>query len=126
MSVPTDPTSITALCDQLDQLRAAATDAPWTELPVDAQERWLEEEDEALIVAAVNALPRLTAALRAVEALADDWEEDAKSYEYSAAHWRGLNEAVNEARCKGAARASRESAAGIRTALAAVSQAGQS
>jgi hypothetical protein len=58
--------------DQLDQLRAAATPGPWTALPVDPVERWLEEDDEDLIVAAMNALPQLTAALRAVEALAEN------------------------------------------------------
>lgn len=89
MSVPTDPTSITALCDQLDQLRATAMPGPWG-LERDRTGGYdltrpdgdfladplgaLSEDDAALIVAAVNAVPRLTAALRAVEALADEWD----------------------------------------------------
>jgi hypothetical protein len=83
--------------DALDQAHAAATPGPWISdshelyqaipgLP-DISGDWLGETcriegdphhatsdaDAALIVAAVNALPGLTAALRAVLALADEW-----------------------------------------------------
>jgi hypothetical protein len=95
MSVPTDPTCITALCDQLDQLREAATPGPWQlDKGGDYHQPWWhapdvlrepygrnaldvggDEATGALIVAAVNALPRLTAALRAVEALAEQAEQ---------------------------------------------------
>lgn len=87
------------LLDQLDQLRAAATPGPWAQNGADPAyvigqvsedgEQYLDvadagasvgigegwrkaEADAALIVAAVNALPKLTAKLRAVEAL---WAE---------------------------------------------------
>ena len=96
-----EPSPITALCDQLEQLRAAATPGEWS--------RWRDQEsvpgwdgfivigddaaegeecnptarvyvapDAALIAAAVNAVPRLVAALRAVEALAEDMEQATK------------------------------------------------
>jgi hypothetical protein len=98
---------ITALCDQLDQLRAAATPGEWHVAKgglIDAGEydivisggqvdcmarcyggvSTIEGDnlpaDAALIVAAINALPQLTAALRAVEALHApvEWHEEAE------------------------------------------------
>jgi len=104
MPEPTAP-SVTAWLQQLDELRAAATPGPWAQQndapnlvygdevngifvcntgydratsPADS----LPVADAALIVAAVNALPQLTAAVRAVLELAtelaakcppDDW-----------------------------------------------------
>lgn len=68
------------LLDQLNALRAAdITPLPWKANP---QSFWRVEdrladmvpEDAALIVGAVNALPQLTAALRAALLLADQWD----------------------------------------------------
>lgn len=94
------PRELPPLLDQLDQLRAAATPGPWAQNGADPAyiigqvsedgEEYLDvadagasvrpgisgwrraEADAALIVAAVNALPKLTAKLRAAEAL---WAE---------------------------------------------------
>jgi hypothetical protein len=82
--------ALTALLDELDRLRAAATPGEWVERGR-SQEPYVgsgrkpgeygyvctpkNPADAALIVAAVNAVPRLTAAVRAALALADelDW-----------------------------------------------------
>lgn len=69
---------VLALLDQLDQAREKATPGPWTsdeyglisgpDAPADV-DHWIASgiapDDQAAIVAAVNALPALTAALRA-------------------------------------------------------------
>jgi len=92
----TAPSPLTVLCDQLEQLRAEATPGEWTaeqnyiDMGVPDNSKTLRnangwalgdvylrlpgEDNAALIVAAVNAVPRLTAAIRAVEALAGEWE----------------------------------------------------
>lgn len=96
------PAAVTALLDQLDAAHAAATDGPWyfdrerlaannetgdflfdfrgvvlvADHPIGVQECTADGE---LIVAAVNSLPRLTAALRAVLALADELTSTAKT-----------------------------------------------
>ena len=91
MTAP-EPSPVSALCDRLEQLRAAATPLPWVE-DEDGEWIWgdasddafgelvskgvdLSPTDNALIVSAVNAVPHLiaevrrqAAALRAVEAL---------------------------------------------------------
>ena len=85
-----EPRGASELLDQLDQARAAATPGPWQ---VESGDVWtvpefdlhrfdvmgeqvaktdLVDADASLIVAAVNHLPQLTAALRAVLALADE------------------------------------------------------
>lgn len=98
-------TPLTALCDQLEQLRAAATPGSWVtdrleltgwssvraagtpdgweRVPVTGQ---VAGADAALIVAAVNALPQLTAEVRRlagvvqrVEALAEQLESEAEA-----------------------------------------------
>lgn len=102
MTDTTPAPPLTALLDQLDQLRAAATPGPWlawdapdvtaiaagvehtpSGTPINPK-AWvvdgasgLTDADAALIVAAVNAVPQLTTALRAVLQLADDVERDA-------------------------------------------------
>jgi hypothetical protein len=93
---------VLALLDELERARAEATPGPWrlsTEeagepypgllgynardeivvaytglIPLEPHEEADARSDAALIVAAVNALPRLTAALRAVLELADEYE----------------------------------------------------
>lgn len=90
----TDPVE---LLDQLDQAHAAATPGPWDldydgdVVPKDRANQWIaittQAPNGALIVTAVNALPQLTAALRAVLARAeewDGWQENARRY--AAAH----------------------------------------
>jgi isoaspartyl peptidase/L-asparaginase-like protein (Ntn-hydrolase superfamily) len=85
------------LLDQLDALHALGTTGPWavdgalgpvigaailppqgvSEVPVVAVDAGvIREADAALIVAAVNALPQLTAAIRAVLELADLFDEN--------------------------------------------------
>jgi hypothetical protein len=82
---PADPA---ALLDQLDALHDDATNpAPYFIDPKHAQDVLNRQgssiaetawpEDAVLIVAAVNALPQLTAALRAALALADQFSEQA-------------------------------------------------
>jgi hypothetical protein len=122
---------ITALCDQLDQLRAAATKGAWhiaksgaidageydtvlTGGPVECMAYCyggsstveVEDADAALIVAAVNALPQLTAALRAVEALAETWHQRGQRYAQA-----GMGPVAHDLTTRAAA---------IRTALATV------
>jgi hypothetical protein len=85
---------VVTLLDELDRLREAATPGPWVNdsheihqgipgfMDVPNVGQWIGETcrvddprsdaDAALIVAAVNAVPRLTAALRGVLALAED------------------------------------------------------
>lgn len=72
--------NITALCDRLDALLAAATPGEWRQDGTMIAEGrhlntivdcWEDAADAALIVAAVNALPELTRAVRAVLDLAD-------------------------------------------------------
>lgn len=77
--------NVTDLLDQLDALRNDATGAfPWRQNGPelsgidDAEDlsvgcTWVAR-DAALIVAAVNTLPQLTAVVRAVHALADEWD----------------------------------------------------
>ena len=92
-------TPITELCDQLDQLRAAATPGTWSvsedaiggtdivtsdEVYVSDEMGAISKVDAALIVAAVNVLPQLTAALRAVEALAEEYGAEADAVMLSA------------------------------------------
>jgi hypothetical protein len=87
--------ALTALLDGLDRLRAAASEGPWT---VEADGYGVDclvtrpgpggpglvaaaiskTADAALIVAAVNAAPRLTAAVRATLALADELTTEAE------------------------------------------------
>jgi hypothetical protein len=63
------------LLDDLDAARAKATPGEWEldEDSISPLDLYTSDADAALIVAAVNALPRLTAALRAVEVLAEGW-----------------------------------------------------
>lgn len=89
----TTPESLPALLDQLDKLRAEGTPGPWRPSGIPVGE-WqpvvghsghcsatgTSNADAALIVAAVNALPTLIAAIRErderierVRALADEW-----------------------------------------------------
>jgi hypothetical protein len=106
--VTADPGALTTLLDQLDELRAKATPGPWSEAPWSdtvvlpatwAAEAVLPEDrgpfaaiyatsdaDAALIVAAVNAVPQLTAAVRAVLELANDYDDGS---EWGAALFRG-------------------------------------
>ncbi len=83
MTAPTPQPDVLAVLDQLDALHAAARAErrhwrPWAiesdciEGP-DELGTMASDADAALIVAAVNRLPELTAALRAVHALAEEW-----------------------------------------------------
>ena len=77
--------------DELDAAREKATPGPWRKgalqyvyaegpgSPVVADE--VGSADAALIVAAVNAVPALTSALRAVADLADEWEAEARRHD---------------------------------------------
>lgn len=96
---------VTAWLDRLDQLRAEATPGPWFAwdrgvgwhlavedpdgptndeygrpelLPEGDRTDLARGEDAALIVAAVNDLPKLTAAIRAVLELADELDKEAE------------------------------------------------
>jgi len=93
------------LLDQLDALRAAATPGPWEHVTDDHGRKGVEHSvwsdsgecyvaevlpgpDAALIVAAVNSLPQLVAALRGVMKVADElsaWRDNARRYEQHAA-----------------------------------------
>lgn len=96
------------LLDQLDVLRAAATPGPWTvEVDVVTEIVGVGREgirdrdgvlpaDADLIVAAVNNLPELVAALRRVHALADEYEGPA-SYEHAAGH-TACSDLINDLR----------------------------
>ena len=100
MTAPSPRPDVLAVLDQLDALREAATPGPWEAAgPSAAGIEGAEglfvataamPSDAALIVAAVNALPRLTAVARAVHALAE-------RHERSAAHRRRLAERWMEA-----------------------------
>ena len=97
------PDPILALCDRLEQARAAATPGEWrvgkgNEIEAGQYDTVIERgpvdcmsycyggtstiegdnlpADAALIVAAVNAVPEMVAAIRAVHALADEWLRD--------------------------------------------------
>jgi cell division protein ZapA (FtsZ GTPase activity inhibitor) len=90
--------NITDRLDEIERLRAAATPGPWETTAWGGTdhdgEGWAEygvrlddrgpvilgydeqaQADAALIVAAVNAVPELVAAVRAVLALADRWDQ---------------------------------------------------
>jgi len=96
------------MLDQLDALRAAGTPGSWgidegTLRHIDAEDQdglaeTLDAADAALIVAAVNALPQLTAAIRAVLDLALDFDGDSAHWgpEWGQAADR-IREAVSEA-----------------------------
>jgi hypothetical protein len=136
---------ITELCDQLDQLRAAATPGPWWNEsgtvhaplpfgrndglpgaachPLNAQgSNGLDADADAeLAAAAVNALPQLTAALRAVEALADRLDDDADSMDQVASSWDDVGHRETSGdRCRAKADQYRTDAERLRTALATV------
>jgi hypothetical protein len=115
-------TAVTALLDQLDAARDDSTGAfPWHQIGpelsgIDDAEglsvgcTWVPR-DAALIVAAVNSLPRLTAALRALLALADELLEEttetarlARSYK-QAEKWPGAASAEAKAWTSGNAAA---------------------
>ena len=99
-------TPLTELCDQLDQLRAAATPMGWS---------LADPSHRALIEAQHAAIPQLTAALRAVEALAEELDSEGSD---ARTVGRSLTHTV-------AANALTSAATRIRTALATVSQVGQ-
>lgn len=76
----TAPTPLVSLLDQLDELLANATPGDWAAvngLRIASPRAVVAEEvgsaDAALIVAAVNAVGPLTAAVRAVLELAESW-----------------------------------------------------
>ena len=85
MSETTTGQDVRAWLDELDAAREKATAGPWQvdgeHLIVDGRRFYLiakgvDNADAALIVAAVNALPRLTAAVRAALDLADELDEE--------------------------------------------------
>jgi hypothetical protein len=83
MTAPTP--AVPDLLTRLEQLRAAATPGPWTHDVYEdhaSRRRFVAETgwrpDAALIVAAVNALPSLVSALRAVAELAEELEAEAQ------------------------------------------------
>jgi hypothetical protein len=117
---------ISQFLDELDRARAEATPGPWAQHPDDGAyiigevgegpdgPEWLDvgdtggrppgypgsaHADAALIVAAVNAVPRLTAALRAVLTVAVDLDRDADYHSLAAvgSHDHGVHEAQGDA-----------------------------
>jgi hypothetical protein len=107
----TQTTDLTGWLDSLEEARKAATPGPWFAwdrgvgwmialdpggdrvLPEGMRTDLARQEDAALIVAAVNALPELVAALRGVLALADEstfdvreWGEPGSPYSNGARH----------------------------------------
>lgn len=125
----TAPEGVAARLAELAALHAAATPGPWG-TPV--APTWIHRaealghvgttehaEDAALIVAAVNALPDLIAAVRAVADLADeleDWRANAIRYAEN-----GRPTSVEVAQAKTRALAYQRAIAGIRAALSALS-----
>jgi hypothetical protein len=106
----TDPRE---LLDQLDALHAAGTPGPWQYDAEVADVVWdsdpdypqitvrcAVDADAALIVAAVNAAPQLTAALRAVLDLADELERERGSVQGNVARLfaaNGIRDAITAA-----------------------------
>lgn len=83
MTAPSPGQDVTVLLAELEAAREKALPGEWTEADVHAANR----DDAALIVAAVNSLPALTAALRAALDLADEYEELA-GHAYDRPDWR--------------------------------------
>ena len=116
--------SLLTLCDQLEQLRAKATPGEWRQVSwwlnaLDAGKtvttgcvQAMNHHDATLIVACVNAVPDLIAAIRAVEALIPGWEESAA--------WRETPASDVEAYEPHVAYAIRVMVADVRAALATV------
>ena len=120
----TEPVDLLVLLDRLEELRAKATvEFPWRQdsgygedvLTRDGLQFGVSGEpaDAALIVAAVNAVPALVAALRRVQAVADELDEFSEQEDFEW-HSTGTLQRV------GARDAFDVAVSEIRTALAAV------